>query len=166
LGLSGDVTWRGNPIEGRCPETFSVRNGRVCYEHQFGDQPTQTTYTCQEPELGSREVCRDREVDCPPVCARTPATSSASQPFTLLNSGEATETTWVNNNVDPGPYAFWLKNQFSGVQCTAATVPAPVVLLKAGNNYWYFLNVFTGQQLCSGAQQDISHVSYFRCPPD
>jgi hypothetical protein len=95
-------------------------------------------------------------------CANTPATSSASQPFGLPNSNPVTETSWVNSNVSPGPYAFDHKNDSGGPQCLPADSSAKVVLLKAGQNYWYFLNVSAGQQLCSSGQ-NISHLSYFNC---
>lgn len=96
------------------------------------------------------------------VCDNTPATSTAAQPFSLPNSNPVTETNWVNANVNPGPYAFSHKDENGGPSCKPAGSAAKVVLLKAGQNYWYFLNVQVGQQLCSSGQ-GISHLSYFVC---
>ncbi len=95
-------------------------------------------------------------------CLAVPATSTASQPFGLPNSSPTTETNWVNANVNPGPYAFGHKDENGGPSCKAAGSSAKVVLLKAGQNYWYFLNVTAGQQLCSSGQ-GISHLTYFNC---
>jgi hypothetical protein len=98
-----------------------------------------------------------------PTCENTPATSSAGQNFVLGNSSSSTETSWVNNNVDPGPYEFWDKDDDFDSHCTTAWFSAKVVLLKAGTQYRYFLNVTSGQQLCSTNNHDISHISKFRC---
>jgi hypothetical protein len=92
------------------------------------------------------------------------ASSSASQGFQLPNSSPATETSWVNTNVNPkGTWIFLNKDESFTSNCTIAQVNAPVVLIKAGTKYIYYLNVVSGQQLCSYDGKDISHVSYFTC---
>ncbi len=98
-----------------------------------------------------------------PECDDIAATSSASQGFVLGNSSQSTETNWVNNNVDPGPYEFWAKHDDFDDNCTTAWFSAKVVLVKASTSYKYYLNVTPGQQLCSFTGQDISHITKFRC---
>jgi len=92
------------------------------------------------------------------------AYSDAQQGFELPNSNPETETNWVNSHVTPGPWIFLNKNDgsFSG-NCTTAQIDASVVLIKAGTQYIYYLNVVAGQQLCSYDGKTISHVSYFTC---
>ena len=104
-----------------------------------------------------------RPCECPATCESVPASSSAAQNFGLPDSSDATETNWVNDNVNPGPYELYAKPDNFQHSCTTANFSAKVVLLKAGTKYWYFLNVTPGKWLCSGNLKDISHLSKFRC---
>lgn len=112
--------------------------------------------------------------ECPATCANTPASSSASQGFTLPNSSEATETAWVDANVQLGPFKLVDKDEFQHEdECTTVSInpgnSAKVALVKAGTTYRYHLNVVDGQTICSydppgsPKPKDISHVSYFVC---
>jgi hypothetical protein len=106
----------------------------------------------------------------------TTATSSATQGFSLANSGDATEIAWADANVQKGPWKlqdkdeapWWLDDDCWTVDINGAS-SAKVAMVKAGQTYKYYLNVQDGQTLCSydppGSEKpkDISHITYLNC---
>jgi hypothetical protein len=147
----------------------TANNGSSCSQ----SQTVRTVINEQNSCTGEVRVKSDtttsesRPCECVSACDTDPATSGAAQGFSLANSGEATETAWVNANVDPGPYEFIRKDEFNdNGSCLTAIGAAKVVLVKAGTSYHYYLNVTTGQSLCSDNGRNISHISYFNCQGD
>jgi len=99
----------------------------------------------------------------PPNC--DPVYSNAQQCFKLSNSSEKEETKWAHNNV--APYLIYKGKKEIGGSYYSVKKSVPLILIKAGLFYSYFLNVTPGQKLypynCDGKQHDISHVTIFDC---
>ncbi|HXV27050.1 MAG TPA: hypothetical protein VD862_03460 [Candidatus Paceibacterota bacterium] len=155
-GTAGITFKKGDGVLG----TWNVSpGGTASYASNLPAGDYSFTLKVQDGEL----TCKDKyEFSVEETCADIPATSQASQPFELANSSDATETAWVNSNVSPGPYALFSKPGYES-GCVNAPSSAKVVLLKAGREYIYFLNVSAGQQLCSANGKDVSHLSLFNC---
>jgi hypothetical protein len=115
--------------------------------------------------------CGGEEEDVPPPpppnqCSG-PFAYSSGNPFNLANSGDATELAHVRT---------FVSNLFTGPSKVDLTTTSwtstgnyPVVVVKAAQTYWLYVNVVVGQVLQSHSfnqnnkQQNISHVSRFVC---
>ncbi len=104
----------------------------------------------------------------PPPVVCSVVSYIGANPFTLENSGDATELAYVQANVSAslyGPVKFEPDTTTSWV----SDGNYPVVLVKAGTVYYLYVNVQTGDVLQSqafnshGVRQNISHVSKFTC---
>lgn len=106
----------------------------------------------------------------PPQEPSCPAsfTYSGSNPFELPNSSDATELSYVQDNVYTELINLEKVNEPGGTSWTADENFA-VVLVKAGTTYYLYTNVHVGDAVQSqgfnkkGVRQDISHVSRFVC---
>lgn len=102
-----------------------------------------------------------------PSCPASYAYSGAN-PFELGNSSDATELSYVRDNVYSGLIALEKVNEPGGTSWTADESFA-VVLVKAATEYYLYTNVHVGDVVEShsfnkkGVQQAISHVSRFVC---
>ncbi len=104
----------------------------------------------------------------PPTSCNLTAVYNGSNPFSLANSGDATELAYVQTNVSnllSGPVKFEPNDSTSWVSDGAY----PVVLVKSATSYYLYTNVTLGQVLLSqsfnshGNRQAISHISRFSC---
>ncbi len=104
----------------------------------------------------------------PPVACSLTAVYNGSNPFSLANSGDATELAYVRTNVSNllnGP----VKTELTGTTSFVSDGNYPVVLVKAANSYYLYTNVVVGQVLLSQSfnshdvRQNISHISRFTC---
>ncbi len=103
----------------------------------------------------------------PSTCGLT-AVYNGINPFSLGNSGDATELAYVQANVSnllTGP----VKYEPTSTTSWTSDGNYPVVLVKSSTTYYLYTNVVLGQVLLSQSfnshevRQNISHISRFSC---
>lgn len=96
---------------------------------------------------------------------------SGPNPFSLPNSGDATELAYVEANLTPATdfYLFFKWTPSGSVTSWVANADYAAVLVKSSTLYRLYVNVHAGDLLLSpavnknGQRQAISHISKFKC---